>query len=253
MDLVDEHEQDPSAYGARLADDYDELYGDVFDTEAAIDQLVALAEGGRVLEMGVGTGRIALPLAARALEVWGVDGSPAMLERLAAKPAGSSVRAVCGDFGTIRVGDNGEQFDLVLLLVNTIYAMPSQEHQIACFANVARHLRPGGRFVVEAWVPDPPRGGEGLGLRARRLGEGYAGLVFEEHDASRQVLSTRQVVISATGQTKSFPVVHRYAWPAEMDLMARMSDMSLESRWGDWHRRPFDAASINHISVWRRD
>ena len=142
----------------------DQIYGDVFDTDAAVEQLVDLAGGGRVLEFGVGTGRIALPLAARHLDVWGVDGSPDMLGRLSTKPGGSAVTTLCGDFGTISVGEQ-EEFDLVLLLVNTLFAMPTQEHQIACFANAARHLTPGGRFLVEAWVPDPPRGGEGLGLR----------------------------------------------------------------------------------------
>jgi SAM-dependent methyltransferase len=249
--VVDDQSHEASTYGARLADDYDQIYGDVFDTDAAVEQLVDLAGGGRVLEFGVGTGRIALPLAACHLDVWGIDGSPDMLERLSAKPGGSAVTTLCGDFGTISVGDR-EKFDLVLLLVNTLFAMPTQEHQVACFANAARHLAPGGRFVVEAWVPDPPRGGEGLGLRARRLGDGFAGLVFEEHDAARQVLATKQIVISESGQTKCFPVVHRYAWPAEMDLMARLNGMSLEQRWGDWRRRPFDAASVNHISVWRR-
>ena len=161
-----------------------------------------------------------------------------MLERLKAKPSGETVTTICGDFGS---GDarSGGPFDLVLLLVNTLYAMPTQDHQVACFANAAAHLAPGGRFVVEAWVPDPPRGGDGLELRARRLGSGFAGLVIEEHDAARQVLSTRQIVISESGQTRSFPIVHRYAWPAEMDLMARLAGMTLEERWADWHKRPF--------------
>jgi SAM-dependent methyltransferase len=244
---LNESTHNAASYGARLADDYDEIYGGVFDTDGAVDFLAGLAVGGRVLEFGVGTGRIAIPLAERSLEVWGVDGSPAMLERLRAKSGGDKVTTVCGDFGTASVE---AKFDLVLLLVNTIYAMPSQDDQVACFANAARHLAPGGRFVIEAWVPDPPRG-DGLGLRARRLGRGFAGLVIEDHDARRQILSTTQIVISETGETRSFPVVHRYAWPAELDLMARLNGMTLEDRWADWHRRPFDSCSTNHISVWR--
>lgn len=249
MAYLSEESHDANSYGARLADQYDAIYGGVFDTDGAVDLLAKLAAGGRVLELGVGTGRIAIPLAARSLDVWGVDGSAAMLERLRSKPGGGTVTTVCGDFATASAAG---KFDLVLLLVNTIYAMPSQEDQIKCFANVARHLAPGGRFVVEAWVPDPPRCG-GLGLRARRLGRGFAGLVIEDHDASNQILSTTQIVISDTGDTRSFPVVHRYAWPAELDLMARLSGMTLEDRWADWNCRPFDSCSTDHISVWRMD
>jgi SAM-dependent methyltransferase len=238
---------DVASYGAGLADDYDAIYGGIFDTDGAVDCLSNLAGGGRVLEFGVGTGRIALPLTDRGLDVWGVDGSPGMLERLKEKPGGDKVTTVCGDFATATADG---KFALVVLLVNTIYAMPTQDDQINCFANAARHLAPGGRFVIEAWVPDPPRG-DGLGLRARRLGRGFAGLVIEDHDAGRQILSTTQIVIGEAGQTRSFPVVHRYAWPAELDLMARLSGMTLEDRWSDWHCHPFDARSTDHISVWR--
>ncbi len=244
---MSEPTRDAASYGARLADDYDAIYGGVFDTDGAVDLLSDLAGGGRVLEFGVGTGRVALPLAGRGLDVWGVDGSPGMLDRLREKPGGDRVSTVCGDF--LNATADGH-FQLVLLLVNTIYAMANQDDQVACVANAARHLAPGGRFVVEAWVPDPPRG-NGLGLRARRLGSGFAGLVIEDHDAERQILATTQVVFGEGGQARSFPVVHRYAWPAELDLMARLSGMDLEARWADWHRRPFAADSTDHISVYR--
>ncbi|MDQ6838341.1 MAG: class I SAM-dependent methyltransferase [Actinomycetota bacterium] len=237
------------SYGARLADDYDAIYDDVFDTDGAVQRLAALAGGGRVLELGVGTGRIALPLAAGGLEVWGVDASQAMLDRLTAKPGGSKVRTVCGDFGSTVVDG---QFDLVLLLVNTLFAMPNQEAQVACVVNAARHLRTGGRFVIEAWVPDPPRK-ERLGLKGRRLAHGLAGLVIEDHDPALQTLSTMQIVIAETGHIRAFPVTHRYAWPAEMDLMARIAGMSLEHRWGDWHNGTFDDRSTDHVSVWIKD
>lgn len=247
MGTVNDEPHHAATYGARLADDYDAIYGGIFDTDAAVDRLAILAAGGRVLEFGVGTGRIARPLAGRGLDVWGVDGSSGMLERLKEKPGGEKVTTVCGDFATATAEG---KFALVVLLVNTIYAMRTQDDQVTCFANAARHLAPGGRFVVEAWVPDPPRG-EGLGLRARRLGRGFAGLVIEDHDAGRQILSTTQIVIGESGQTRTFPVVHRYAWPAELDLMARLSGMTLEDRWADWHCRPFDAHSTDHVSVWR--
>jgi SAM-dependent methyltransferase len=247
VDAVTASPHDAASYGALLAEEYDAIYEGVFDTEGAVDRLAHLANGGRVLEYGVGTGRIALPLAERGLDVWGIEGSSEMLQLLRERPGGDRVSTVCGDFATATA--DGE-FDLVVLLVNTIYAMHTQEDQITCFANAARHLAPGGRFVVEAWVPDPPRG-DGLGLKARRLGRGYAGLVIEDHDAARQTLSTTQIVIDETGRTRSFPLVHRYAWPSELDLMARLNGMTLEDRWADWHCGPFDARSTDHVSVWR--
>ena len=239
---------DAAAYGSRLADDYDSIYEGVYNTAGAVERLADLAAGGRVLEFGVGTGRVALELSDRDLEVWGVDGSADMLERLRAKPGGDAIGAVEGDFARVEVPG---RFELVILLVNTIYALPDQDAQVACFANAARHLMPGGRFVVEAWVPDPPAGDQ-LGLKARRLAHGLAGLVVEDHDRAAQLLRTTQIVLSETGEVRVFPVVHRYAWPAELDLMARMAGMTLESRWADWSRRPFDANSHDHISVWRR-
>ena len=170
-----------------------------------------------------------------------------MLTILNGKPGADKVTTLCGDFATTTAEG---KFDLVVLLINTIYAMGSQQGQIECFENAARHLTPGGRFVVEAWVPDPPRG-DSLGLKARRLGRGFAGLVIEDHDAARQLLSTTQIVIDGTGRTRSFPLVHRYAWPSELDLMARLSGMTLEARWSDWNRHPFDSRSTDHVSVWR--
>ena len=169
MDAMTDEFHDEASYGALLADEYDAIYGDVFDTEGAVDQLARLADGGRILEFGVGTGRIALPLADKGLDVWGVDGSPDMLKILKEKPGGDKITTLCGDFATTTAQG---KFDLVVLLINTIYAMGSQQGQIECFENAARHLTPGGRFVIEAWVPDPPRG-DALGLKARRLGSRF--------------------------------------------------------------------------------
>lgn len=247
MDAMTDEFHDEASYGALLADEYDAIYGDVFDTEGAVDRLARLADGGRILEFGVGTGRIALRLAERGLDVWGVDGSAEMLKILKEKPGGDKVTTLCGDFATTHAEG---KFHLVVLLINTIYAMGSQQGQIECFENAARHLAPGGRFVIEAWVPDPPRG-DALGLKARRLGRGFAGLVIEDHDAARQLLSTTQIVIDGTGRTRTFPLVHRYAWPSELDLMARLCGMTIENRWADWHGHPFDARSTDHVSVWR--
>jgi SAM-dependent methyltransferase len=156
---------------------------------------------------------------------------------------------VLGDFsGTVVPGS----FTLVCLLVNTIYALPDQAAQVECFRNAARHLSPGGRFVVEAWVPDPPPHGVPR-ARPRRLGPGFTGVVLEEHDRSTQTLATTQLVVGPDGEGLKFPVVHRYAWPSELDLMAQLAGLSLEHRWADWAESEFHGDSPDHISVWRRD
>jgi SAM-dependent methyltransferase len=242
-------DHDASEYGAHIADEYDDIYDGVFDTDGAVARLAELADGGAVLEFGVGTGRIALPLQQRGVEVHGVDGSPVMLDRLAAKPGGDQVPSSCGDFTEVRVD---REFAVVALLINTIYALPDQDAQVRCFANAARHLRPGGRFVVEAWVPDPPGIDDGLRVRGRRLADGLAGLVIEDHDPIRQLLSTTQIVVRPDGRITSFPVVHRYAWPSELDLMAKHTGFTLEHRWADWHRGLFTRDSANHVSVWQK-
>jgi SAM-dependent methyltransferase len=239
---------DASEYGARIGDEYDDIYEGVFETTDAVEQLVTLADGGAVLEFGVGTGRIALALRAHELEVHGIDGSPVMLERLAAKPRGDEIHTYCGSFVDTTVD---AEFSVVALLANTIYALPDQDAQVRCFANAARHLGGGGRFVIEAWVPDPPGAHEGLRVRGRRLAPELAGLVIEDHDPLRQVLSTTQIVVRPDGRVTSFPVVHRYAWPSELDLMAKLAGFELEDRWHDWQRHPFACHSSNHISVWR--
>jgi SAM-dependent methyltransferase len=238
---------DPGEYGRHIGADYDDLYLGVLDTEGAVARLLELADGGSVLELGVGTGRLALPLAAAGLHVHGVDGSPEMLERLESKPGGSTLPTTLGDFSDVAVPGT---FSLASLTFNTIYALPDQDAQVRCFANVARHLRPGGRFVVEAFVPDPtvPAGSS---LRPRKLTEGYVGLVITDHDPVHQVLATTQVVLGGSGGVRLFPIVHRYAHPSELDLMARLAGMRLEQRWADWRRTPFSSTSIDHVSVYR--
>ena len=241
-------EHDASEYGTHIADDYDAIYGEVWDTEAAVDRLAQLAAGGPVLEFGIGTGRLALPLVERGLEVHGIDGSAEMLDLLARKPRGREIRSAVGDFTTTRMP---REFSLVVLAVNTIYAVPDQGAQVRCFENAAAHLRPGGRFVVEGWIPEA--GLEpGFGIRPRRLGGGHVGLVVADHDPIAQVLATQQVVLGGPTGVRVFPVVHRYAWPAELDLMARIAGMDLEVRWADWRGTAITPTSENHVSVYRR-
>jgi SAM-dependent methyltransferase len=238
---------DAAEYGSHIAGQYDEIYGGVHDTAGAVAVIAELAGGGAVLELGVGTGRLALPLARLGLAVCGVDGSPAMLDALAAQPDGSLVETVVGDFAEVSLG---RRFSVVVLAVNTIYALPDQAAQVRCFANAARHLEPGGRFVVDAWVPnaavlESP-------LSPRRLAPGHVGLVVAEHDPVRQRLLTTQVVIGGSAGIRVFPVNHRYAYPPELDLMAQLAGMNLEHRWADWARAPFTRHSTDHVSVYRR-
>ncbi len=240
-------EHDPGEYGRHIAGDYDEIYGGAFDTEEAVVRLVELAAGGPVLEFGIGTGRLAIPLAERGLAVHGVDGSEQMLQRLHEKPGGERVHTTLGDFAEVRL-EPPAQFPLVILAVNTIFALENQEAQVRCFATAEYHLREDGRF--EAWVPEalPP----GQSLRPRNLSPGFIGIVAADHDPVTQTLSTTQIVLGGPLGVRVFPVVHRYAWPSELDLMARLAGLTLESRWADWHQTPFGPTSTNHISVYRR-
>ena len=242
-------EHDPAEYGRNIADDYDAIYSGAFATEQAVDQLFKLAEGGPVLELGVGTGRLALPLAERGLQVHGVDGSEQMLQLLRDKPGGEGIATTLGDFADVRVGP-AAGYSLVVLAINTLFALEGQDAKVRCFETAAYHLRPGGRFVVEAWAPVdlPP----GPSLRHRELSPGFIGLVAGEHDPSTQTFATTQIVLGGTVGVRVFPVVHHYAWPSEMDLMARIAGLRLEARWTDWYRSPFDATSASHVSVYEK-
>ncbi len=242
-------EHDAGEYGRNIADDYDAIYSDAFETQAAVERLASLAEGGPVLELGVGTGRLALPLCDRGLEVHGVDGSEQMLKLMRGKPGGERVAATLGDFSDVRVGPPG-QFSLVVLAINTIFALETQDAKVRCFETAAYHLGPNGRFVVEAWLPDNLPAGPSL--RPRKLSPGLIGIVAADHDPATQTLSTTQIILGGAVGVRVFPVVHHYAWPMELDLMARIAGLALEDRWTDWDRTPFTATSANHVSIYRR-
>ncbi len=237
---------DASAYGRGIADIYDTTVRDL-PTEQTVARLYELAEGGPVLELGIGTGRLALPLAARGLRVEGIDGSADMVEVLRAKPGGEHIRVTIGDFSTTRV--EGE-FGLVVLSTNTIYALPSQDAQVECFRNAAAHLRPGGRFVVEAWVPDLAAFSRGSALRLLSMTEEVVVAEAARLSPAEQLMHTTRVRLSAEG-VRMLPANHRYAWPAELDLMARLAGMEREHRWSDWAGSPFGDDSRAHVSVYR--
>jgi SAM-dependent methyltransferase len=227
-------------FGEQVAAHYDERSGTAPD--AVIDLLAELAGDGAALEFAIGTGRIAVPLAERGMRVVGIDNSEAMLERLRAKT--DAVEAVVGDMATTRV--DGE-FGLVYLVFNTIFNLTTQDAQVACFANAAAHLRPGGRFVIETGVPalqSLPLGQTVLPFRADP--EGFS---FDVYDVVTQNFSSQHFYI-ADGEIEAHPVEFRYAWPSELDLMARLAGMRLEHRWAGWERERFTHLSRSHVSVY---
>lgn len=234
-------------------DDVAATYDDGCDPlpEAGIDLLADLAApGGRALELAIGTGRVALPLAARGVAVSGIELSEAMLERLRAKPGGggASIPVVLGDMAVDRAEGT---FDLVYLVFNTIMNLTEQDAQVACFANAAGHLRPGGAFVVETMVPAlrllPP----GQRWVAFDVSEGHVGV--DEYDVVTQILVSHHATTRADGWVERFSMPCRYVWPSELDLMARLAGLRLRDRWAGWDRSPFTEASTSHVSVWTKD
>lgn len=240
-------------FGESIAADYDDPSDPANDPAVVgrtVDLLEELAEGGPVLELAVGTGRIAAPLAERGLEVHGIELSRAMAARVADKPGGERVEVVVGDMTTTRVPG---EFALAYLVFNTLNNLTTQEAQVAAFTNAAAHLRPGGRFVVEVGVPPLRRMPPGqdtvpFTVAPDGRGGGYVGL--DQLDVVTQEFRSHHVRVGSTNRFRSVPF--RYVWPAETDLMARLAGMGLEHRWADWDRSAFTGESTGHVSVWRR-
>lgn len=240
MDSYQEH-----TYGERIAGTYDEWYSS-YD-EAAIDFLAGLAGGGRALELGIGTGRIALPLQQRGVEVHGIDASEAMVVRLRSKPGGERIPVTFGNFVDIAVEG---QFALIYVPFNTFFALLELEEQVSCFQNVAAHLTADGAFVLEAFVPDLARFSSGRQtMRVIRMDNDELHFDAALLDPVKQQIISQHVLLSDQG-VKVFPVKLRFAWPSELDLMARLAGMRLRERWGGWARQPFTAESGRHISVY---
>jgi SAM-dependent methyltransferase len=230
-------------YGQRIAGIYDQWYAG-YDS-ATIETLKELAGGGRALELGIGTGRIALPLQELGVAVEGIDASEAMVAKLREKPGGDSIPVTLGDFADVAVDG---QYALIYVLFNTFYALLTQEAQLRCFQNVARHLAPRGSFVVEAFVPDLGRFSGQQTVRATRVGDDEVQLDASQLDPVTQQISSQHVVLTEQG-VRLYPVKLRYAWPAEFDLMARLAGLQLRHRWGNWRKEPFAEDSGKHISV----
>lgn len=231
-------------YGDKIASVYDELYPG-YD-ENAIHRLVELSRGGRALELGIGTGRFALPLLGMGVEVHGIDASQAMIDRLRAKPDGERIPVTAGDFSAVDV--EGE-YSLIYVVFNTLFGLLTQDAQIHCFENVARHLTPEGVFVVEAFVPDLKRFDNGQSLKVISLDEGALHLDASRIDVAHQTITAQHMHLGEQG-IQAYPVRLRYIWPSEMDLMARLAGLRLRQRWGGWEQSPFTSSSGKHISLY---
>ena len=237
-----------STYGDRVAARYDEVYADLDPTDA-VEALVRLAGGrGPVLELAIGTGRIALPLAEQGVEVHGVDASEAMVERLRAKPGGDRIPVTMGDFAEVPVEG---RFPVVFVAFNTFFALESQEQQVRCFENVAAHLTDDGVFALEAFVPDVARFDRSQRVGAINVELDEVQFEITRYDPVDQRVTSQHVFLGPRG-IELTPVVIRFAWPAELDLMARLAGLRLRERWGDWDGRPFTAESGRHVSVYER-
>jgi SAM-dependent methyltransferase len=237
-------------FGEEIAARYDDELGPWGEREAvesAVDFLAELAGGGAALELGVGTGRIALPLAARGVQVHGIDLSDAMVARLRAKPGGDAVSVTIGDFATTRVDGT---FALAYLVFNTIMNLTTQDAQVACFQNAATHLEPGGCFVVEVGLPQLQRLPAGQTIHPfsfespRRFG-------LDEYDVANQGLISHHYA-DGGGSFGPRSIPFRYVWPSELDLMARLAGMRSRERWSGWLREPFTSESNKLIGVWEK-
>ncbi len=240
---------DDGYFDERVAATYDESAAEMFDpavVEPAVDLLVELAGSGCALEFGIGTGRIALPLAQRGVPVHGIELSKAMVARLRAKPGGEDIGVTFGDFATTTVEGT---FSVAYLVFNTIMNLTTQDGQIACFQNVAAHLERGGCFVIEVGVPALQRLPPGETVRAINVSATRLG--FDEYDVASQGLISHHYSV-VDGKFKVFSVPFRYVWPSELDLMARLAGMTLRERWSGWKREPFTSASTKHVSVWEK-
>jgi len=238
---------DDGHFGEPVAARYDLSSAEMFQpavVEPVVDLLAALAGDGRALELGIGTGRIALPLARRGVPVHGIDLSEAMVARLRAKPGGEDVSVTIGSFATASAPGT---FAVAYLVFNTISNLTTQAEQVACFRNVAAHLEPGGSFVLEVGIPDLQRLPPGDTARVFHVGQDRWGI--DVYDVARQGLVSHHFE-TVDGQVQHVAVPLRYTWPAELDLMAQLAGMELRDRWSGWHAEPFTSESRSHVSVW---
>jgi SAM-dependent methyltransferase len=239
-------------FTGRVASEYAALWPHLFEpgmVDPPVEFLADLARGGAVLELGVGTGRLALPLSRRGLAVHGIELSSDMIEQLRREPGGDAIDVTVGDFASAHVAGGEEAFSLAYLVRNTIMNLTTQDDQVACFANVARHLCAGGHFVIEVVVPDVRRLPPGETVRMFDVDPAHLG--FEEYDAATQ-RSVSHHYWDRGDRVETFSAPFRSVWPSELDLMARLAGLSVRERWSDWDRTPFTSESRSHVSVWEK-
>ena len=236
-----------STYGDRIAGVYDEFYRPANIPER-VEVLAELAAGGRALELGIGTGTYALPLAARGVQVHGIDASEAMVDQLRTKEGGATFPITIGDFADVEVEGT---FSLIFVICNTFFMLTGQEEQIRCFENVASHLDESGVFLVHAFVPDVAMFDKGPHISADLPDLASVRMDVAIHDAMNQVVDFRHLHLREDG-IRMYPGRLRYVWPSELDLMARLAGLRLRDRWADWHRSPFTSESRSHVSVYER-
>lgn len=241
------NDYDASTYGDGIADVYDAWYPGG-DPGPIVDRLEALSGDGPVLELGIGTGRIAIPLAAAGVTVHGIDASEAMVEKLRAKPGAAGIGVTVSDFADFQVED---RFSLVFVVFNTFFGILTQDDQVRGFQCVADHLAPSGRFLLECFVPDLGRFDRGQRLAVAAIEEGGIRIEAAMYDPVRQLVRAQVVAMMESG-SRFYPLQVRYCWPSELDLMARLAGLELEHRWGGWNEEPFTAESGTHVSVYRK-
>jgi SAM-dependent methyltransferase len=236
-------------FDERIAKAYDAKWAYLAEpavVDPAVSFLAELAGTGAALELGIGTGRLALPLSRRGVPVHGIELSPAMVAQLQAKPGADAIGVTIGDFATTRVGAT---FTLAYLVRNTIANLTTQDQQVACFGNVAAQLEPGGCFVIEVYIPELQRLPPGETVRAFTVTPTHLG--FEEYDVATQIAYSHHYWM-VDGRLETFSAPFRYVWPSELDLMARLAGMILRERWSSWDREPFTSDSRSHVSVWEK-
>jgi SAM-dependent methyltransferase len=240
----------PSAYGEAHVDVYDALYADAFRTDLAVERLAGLAadHGGSVLDLGIGTGRLAQPLVQAGIEVHGIEASPAMIERLRKQPGTADISVWRADMADFSLPG---RYGVIVSAVSTLFMLPDSQRQIDCLRCAADHLGPGGVVVIEGFVPDQSRyDRKGDRTELRRVGENSLHMVSSHHDPITQTVVITHVQAGADG-VRSYAVTLRYAWPSELDLMARLAGLELVERFGGWDGRTFDAATTDHVSIYR--
>ena len=235
-----------SGYGEQIAELYDDWFGSYLDAAPVADRLAELAGEGPVLELGIGTGRIALRLVERGIDVHGIDASPAMVAEMRAKPGGSGIPVTIGDFTDVSLD---QQFSLAYVVAGTFFELQSQEAQVRCFRSVAGALRPGGVFVLDALVPDSSRSGDGQDIKVLPGPADRLVLRVRQINPAEQRYVSHYVIVEG-GTVRHVSVAFRYAWPSELDLMAQLAGLRLRQRFGGWGGEPYSAGSRYHVSLY---